>query len=72
MSTGPDRKACRVVADVAAGGPAAQAGIQVGDVITRLDGTAVRFDRLSDARILLRARPPGTHVRMDLKRALAQ
>jgi hypothetical protein len=57
-----------VVTDVAAGGPAAQAGIQVGDVITRLDGTAVRFEGLSDARILLRARPPGTQVRMDLKR----
>jgi predicted aspartyl protease len=58
-----------VVTDVAANGPAAQAGIQVGDVITRLDGAAPRFDGLSDARTLLRSRPAGTQVEVELQRA---
>ena len=57
-----------VVTDVATNGPADQAGIKVGDVITRLDGAAPRFDGLSDARILLRARPAGTRVEIELKR----
>ena len=58
-----------VVTDVAADGPAAQAGIQVGDVITRLDGAAPRFDGLSEARTLLRSRPAGTQVDVELQRA---
>ena len=58
-----------VVTDVAANGPAAQAGIQVGAIITRLDGAAPRLDGLSDARVLLRARPAGTQVEVELQRA---
>lgn len=58
-----------VVTDVAANGPAAQAGIQVGDIITRLDGATPRFDGLSDARVLLRSRPAGTRVEVELQRA---
>jgi hypothetical protein len=57
-----------VVTDVAAEGPAAHAGIHVGDIITRLDGAAPRFDGLSDARILLRSRPAGTQIEVELQR----
>jgi len=65
INSGPDGY---VVTDVAANGPAQQAGIQVGDIITRLDGTPSRFDGLSDARILLRARPAGTRVELEVRR----
>jgi hypothetical protein len=65
MNSGPDGY---VVTDIAANGPAAQAGIQVGDIITSLDGAAARFDGLSDARILLRARPAGTRIGIQLRR----
>jgi hypothetical protein len=65
INSGPDGY---VVTDVAANGPAEQAGIQVGDIITRLDGVPSRFDGLSDARILLRARPAGTHIELEVKR----
>ncbi|HEY0340780.1 MAG TPA: aspartyl protease family protein [Steroidobacteraceae bacterium] len=58
-----------VVTDVAVNGPAAQAGIQVGDIITRMDGAAPRFDGLSDTRLLLRSRPAGTRVEVELQRA---
>ena len=66
INSGPDGY---VVTEVAAGGPAANAGIQAGDVITRVDAVAARFDGLADTRALLRSRPPGTKVVMDLKRA---
>jgi Aspartyl protease/PDZ domain len=65
MNSGPDGY---VVTDVAGNGPADEAGIQVGDIITRLDGVAARFDELSDARILLRARPAGTRIELEVKR----
>ena len=58
INSGPDGY---VVTDVAANGPAEQAGIQVGDIITQLDGAPSRFDGLSDARILLRPDRPGPH-----------
>jgi hypothetical protein len=57
-----------VVTDVSAGGPAAQAGIAVGDLIVTLDGAPTRPGGLSDARILLRAQPAGTKVQVRLKR----
>lgn len=57
-----------LVTDVSAGGPAARAGIQAGDLITRLDGATPRFDELSQARALLRSRPAGTSVEIELKR----
>jgi membrane-associated protease RseP (regulator of RpoE activity) len=39
------------VMDVMAGGPAAKAGLQVGDMLTRVDGEPVRTRSLSDWRI---------------------
>ena len=65
LNSGPEGY---VVTDVAAHGPADAAGIQVGDIITRLDGTASHFDGLSDARILLRSRPAGTRIELEVKR----
>jgi predicted aspartyl protease len=56
------------VTDVARGGPAAQAGIEVGDIITTLDGAAFRSEGLSDTRILLRSRPAGTKIPIELRR----
>ena len=57
-----------VVTEVAAGGPAAHLGIQVGDVITELNGVAARTEGLSDARSLLRSKPAKTPVELSLKR----
>ena len=57
-----------LVTDVSAQGPAARAGIQVGDVITQLDGSTPQFDELSQARALLRSRPAGTRLAIQLKR----
>jgi hypothetical protein len=37
-------------------------------LIPSIHGAAPRFDGLSDARILLRARPAGTQVEIELKR----
>jgi C-terminal processing protease CtpA/Prc len=56
------------VMDVAAGGPAAKAGLAVGDVITRLDGRGPRELSLADARRLLRATPAGTPVTLSVRR----
>jgi hypothetical protein len=53
-----------IVTYVAAGSPAAEAGLHAGDVILALDGRAARAEELSNARELLRARPAGTHVPM--------
>ena len=64
INSGPDGY---VVTDVAANGPAERAGIQVGDTITQLDGAPSRFDGLSDARILLRSRPAGTQIELEVK-----
>ncbi len=57
-----------VVTDVSAGGPAAEAGLVVGDVITRMDGRPVTSEGLSDARILLRSRAAGETVPLAIKR----
>jgi membrane-associated protease RseP (regulator of RpoE activity) len=57
-----------VVTEISSGGPAAQAGLKVGDVITTLNGAAARQEGLSDARSLLRSKPPGTKVELGLKR----
>jgi hypothetical protein len=57
-----------VVTDVTPGGPADHAGIKVGDTITAVNGAPVRFDGLADTRLLLRSRPAGTKVAMDLNR----
>jgi len=58
-----------VVTDVTPGGPAAQAGIEVGDIITTLNGSPARFEGLSDARLLLRSRAAGTRIELTLQRA---
>lgn len=57
-----------VVTSVSAGGPAAEAGLVVGDVITQLDGKPVTSEGLSDARILLRARPAGETIPLAVRR----
>jgi PDZ domain/Aspartyl protease len=53
-----------IVTYVAAGSPAAEAGLHTGDIILALDGRPARAEELSNARELLRARPAGTHVPM--------
>jgi PDZ domain-containing protein/aspartyl protease len=60
-----------VVTDVANNSPAARAGIQKGDIITRLDGAKPRTDGLSEARSLLRSRPAGTKIAVEFKRNTA-
>lgn len=49
-------------------GPAAQAGLKPGDLITALNGRPARMEELSDARALLARLPAGTHVPVELKR----
>jgi hypothetical protein len=58
------------VTDVSQGGPAAEAGIVIGDVITAIDGRPVVTEGLSDARIALRAQPAGTKVQIALTRGM--
>ena len=60
-----------VVTEVSTGGAAAHAGLKVGDVITTLNGAAAHPEGLSDARSLLRSKPPGTKVELSLKRGAA-
>ncbi|MDQ2826466.1 MAG: trypsin-like peptidase domain-containing protein, partial [Actinomycetota bacterium] len=58
------------VTDVSAGSPAAQAGLQAGDVITAIDGTAVTSpDTLSTA---IGAHKPGDRVTVTIQRATAK
>ncbi|MGB6487351.1 MAG: aspartyl protease family protein [Steroidobacteraceae bacterium] len=56
-----------IVTYIAAGSPAAMAGLHAGDVILELDGRPARAEELSNARELLRARPAGTRVPMLVK-----
>ena len=56
-----------IVTYVAAGSPAAKAGLHTSDVILELDGRPARAEDLSNARELLRARPAGTRVPMLVK-----
>jgi PDZ domain/Aspartyl protease len=55
------------VTSVSAGSPAAEAGVQVGDVILKLEGRPAKAEDLSDARELLRTQAAGTHVPMLVK-----
>jgi len=55
-----------VIADVAAGSPAAEAGLAVGDIVTAIGGRPAASLALSDARMLLRVPQPGTVVRLDV------
>jgi hypothetical protein len=57
-----------VVADVSAGGPAQQAGLVVGDLITSIGGRSASPEGLSEARALLRSAPAGSQVRVSVKR----
>jgi predicted aspartyl protease len=54
---------------VAPGGPAEQAGMLKGDVITVINGKPARAEELSDARTLLRSLPAGSTVELSLLRA---
>lgn len=56
------------VLSLVAKGPAAEAGLKSGDVITALNGKPARMEELSDARILLRDLPAGTHVPVEIRR----
>ncbi len=56
------------VTDVAKDSAGAEAGISVGDVITAIDGKAVVADQLSEARRMLRDKPPGTKVALTVRR----
>ena len=56
------------VMDVTADGPAAQAGIEVGDVITRVNGKPATSIPVYEFRRMLRDEPPGTSVRFAVKR----
>jgi PDZ domain/Aspartyl protease len=60
------------VADVADGGPAKDAGLAVGDVITAIDGKPAASFALSEARELFRLRPDGTVIRLDVVRSGAR
>jgi hypothetical protein len=56
------------VTAVAAASPAAEAGVAAGDLIAAIDGKPARPEGLSDARQALRALPPGTKVRLTVRR----
>jgi PDZ domain/Aspartyl protease len=66
INAGPDGF---VVVDVTPGGPAAQAGIAIGDVIATLGGHPALPADLSAARILLRSSAPGSKVTLQLRHA---
>ena len=53
-----------VVIDVTAGGPAAEAGIKVGDRIVKLDGQSASELRLGATRSKFRSEPVGTKVKL--------
>lgn len=56
------------VMDVTAGGPAAHAGIEAGDVITAVDGRPAASLHLYDVRQAWRDEAPGTVVHLALRR----
>lgn len=61
----PDRHGA-LVGDVTSGGPAARAGVQRGDVITKINGAAVKD--MNDLRLRIASTPPGQEVRLSLWR----
>jgi S1-C subfamily serine protease len=56
------------VTAVAPGSPAAEAGLEAGDVITSVNGERAVPEHLSDARSLLRALPAGSKVPLTAER----
>lgn len=57
------------VMSLTSGGPAENAGIKVGDVITAVNGIAVELGKLSEFRAQMRDDPPGTVVNLTTKNA---
>ena len=57
-----------VVEQVSPGGPAEQAGLLKGDVITAINGKAFRPEELSDARTLLKTLPAGSTAELSIRR----
>ena len=57
-----------LVNSISAHGPAAEAGLQKGDIITAIDGKKVKPENLATARALLRMRPAGSKITLDFKR----
>lgn len=57
-----------VVEALLAGGPAATAGLRVGDVIVAIDGTPANQTTLSDWRQALRQENPGTQIQLQVRR----
>jgi Aspartyl protease/PDZ domain len=55
------------VMDVIAGGPAAEAGLRVGDAIAAIDGRAVSELTLPGVRERFKTDPPGTKVRLTVQ-----
>jgi M6 family metalloprotease-like protein len=66
ISVGPDSRGNLVVAEVAAGSPAASAGMRTGDMILKLAGQAVK--NANEVRALLQAKAPGDVVAVALRR----
>jgi len=58
------------ITQITADGPAAQAGLKVGDIITALDHTPVKIAQILDAEIALRK--PGSKVRISYIRSSMQ
>jgi hypothetical protein len=56
------------ITEVSAHGPADEAGLQAGDVITGIDGKTVKPEELTAVRALLRMRPTGSKVTIDYTR----
>ena len=55
------------VMDVVPGGPAAEAGMKVGDEITAIDGTPTTAMSLPATRVLLKTEAPGTKLRLSVR-----
>jgi S1-C subfamily serine protease len=60
------------VMDVASNSAGALAGIEVGDVITTIDGRPVAAEQLADIRRMLRVSPVGHRVELTVRRRDAQ
>ncbi len=56
------------VEDVVAGGPAAAAGLAVGDAITAVNGRPAAGLSLADLRIMFRTRPVGSDIELTVER----
>ena len=56
------------VEQVSPGGPAEQAGLLKGDVITAINGKSFRAEQLSDARTMLKTLPAGSDAELSIRR----